>query len=115
MNHTRRRGKVYINNIFAGVVKLQDGIFSFKYDNQYILSKGPAISLTLPVRTEPYEQKSMIAFFDGLIPEGWLLNIVTDNWKINPRDRMSLLLLTCHDCIGNIHIIDDSTIQKDQM
>ncbi len=63
------------------------------------------VSLTLPLRQEPYEQKTMIPFFDGLIPEGWLLNIITDNWKIDSRDRMSLLLLACKDCIGNISIV----------
>ncbi|MCB0749827.1 MAG: HipA N-terminal domain-containing protein, partial [Ignavibacteriae bacterium] len=44
--------------------------------------------------------------FDGLIPEGWLLDIAHKNWKINPRDRMGLLLTTCRDCIGNISIIE---------
>jgi serine/threonine-protein kinase HipA len=43
-------------------------------------------------------------FFDGLIPEGWLLDIAEKNWKINNRDRMSLLLACCKDCIGAVSI-----------
>jgi serine/threonine-protein kinase HipA len=46
----------------------------------------------------------MIPFFDGLIPEGWLLEIAVDNWKLNPRDRMNLLLTLCKDNIGDISI-----------
>jgi serine/threonine-protein kinase HipA len=49
----------------------------------------------------------MLPFFDGLIPEGWLLQIAVENWKLNPRDRMSLLLTLCRDCIGDIAIIQN--------
>ena len=45
--------------------------------------------------------------FDGLIPEGWLLNIAENNWKINQRDRMSLLLACCKDCIGAVSVISE--------
>ncbi|MDE5835390.1 MAG: HipA N-terminal domain-containing protein, partial [Paramuribaculum sp.] len=44
-------------------------------------------------------------FFDGLIPEGWLLDIAEQSWKISARDRFSLLLACCKDCIGNISVI----------
>ena len=104
-----KRGRVYVENEFAGIIEQREGLYSFKYDEQYLKSKNPnPVSLTLPLREEPYEQKTMIPFFDGLIPEGWLLNIITDNWKINKNDRMSLLLLACEDCIGNISIVADA-------
>jgi len=44
------------------------------------------------------------SFFDGLIPEGWMLNILVQNWKLNPSDRMGLLLACCEDCIGNVKV-----------
>ena len=53
---------------------------------------------------ETFEKEFMFPVFDGLIPEGWLLDIVDKNWKINPRDRMKLLLTCCKDCIGNITV-----------
>ena len=46
----------------------------------------------------------LFPFFDGLIPEGWLLDIAEKNWKLNPRDRMGLLLACCKDCIGAVSI-----------
>jgi serine/threonine-protein kinase HipA len=39
-----------------------------------------------------------------LIPEGWLLTIAEKNWKLNPRDRMGLLLACCEDCIGAVSV-----------
>ena len=49
----------------------------------------------------------MFPFFDGLIPEGWLLKIVTDNWKIESRDRFAILLVACKDGIGNVSIREE--------
>jgi serine/threonine-protein kinase HipA len=46
----------------------------------------------------------MFPFFDGLIPEGWLLDIAQKNWKLNPRDRMGLLMACCKDCIGAVSV-----------
>ncbi|WP_408098010.1 HipA N-terminal domain-containing protein [Peredibacter sp. HCB2-198] len=104
-----RRGKVFVEDEFAGVIEQKEGLFVFKYDAEYLKkSDSLPVSLTLPLRTEAYEQKTMFPFFDGLIPEGWLLNIIEGNWKINPRDRMSLLLLACRDSVGNVSVVDDS-------
>ena len=63
------------------------------------------MSLTLPLSDEPYHETVLFPFFDGLIPEGWLLNIAESSWKINQRDRMSLLLACCKDCIGAVSVI----------
>lgn len=105
-NH--KRGKVYVENKFAGIVELREGLYSFTYDSEYLKVSGKPVSLTLPLRPQAYEQKTMLPFFDGLIPEGWLLNIITDNWKIDPRDRMALLLIACKDCIGEVSVTDDT-------
>lgn len=106
-----RRGKVFVGDNFAGIIEQRDGLYSFVYNKNYLETDNPkAVSLTLPLRAEPYEQKTMIAFFDGLIPEGWLLNIITENWKINPRDRMSLLLMACKDCIGEVSVRGDDSV-----
>ncbi len=44
------------------------------------------------------------SFFEGLIPEGWLLDIASENWRINKNDRMGLLLACCRDCIGAVSV-----------
>ena len=109
-----KRGKVFVDELFAGMIEEREGLFTFKYHETY-LNHGDVkpVSLTLPLRQEIYKQKTMFAFFDGLIPEGWLLNIIENNWKINPRDRMSLLLLACRDCIGNVSVIDDTPKEEE--
>ena len=67
------------------------------------------VSLTLPLQDKPHVSRTMIPFFDGLIPEGWLLEIAEKNWKLNARDRMGLLLACCKDCIGAVSIEEDNS------
>ncbi|MCH9029379.1 MAG: HipA N-terminal domain-containing protein [Bacteroidetes bacterium] len=101
-----RKGKVYFKNDFAGVIEENDDGFLFTYDVDYLRQpECKPISLTMPLEAKAYNSKTMLPFFDGLIPEGWLLDIAEKNWKIDPRDRMSLLLAFCKDCIGAVSVI----------
>ena len=100
-----RTAYVYIRETFAGTLKETDFGYSFIYDNDYLESENPsAVSLTLPIQAEEYTSKTLFAFFDGLIPEGWLLDIVSRNWKIDRKDRFGLLLVACKDPIGNVSV-----------
>ena len=77
-----RKAYVYICDTFAGVLSETDFGYSFVYDEVYLKLKNPkAISLTIPLRKEPYISKTLFSFFDGLIPEGWLLNVVAEIGK----------------------------------
>lgn len=101
----QRKGKVYYKNSYAGVVWQDEDGYGFQYAEEYLQKVDTSpVSLTLPLRKEPFLQSTMLPFFDGLIPEGWLLEITVKNWKANPSDRMGLLLLACKDCIGAVSI-----------
>lgn len=101
-----KQAKVYVGNILAGVLTEDDMGYEFMYDSDYLKSDTvEAVSLTLPLSAKPYRDKVLFPFFDGLIPEGWLLDIAEQSWKISARDRFSLLLACCKDCIGNVSVI----------
>ena len=103
-----RTAYIYVRNSFAGALKETDAGYSFSYDEDYLKSEKPsAVSLTLPLQTEEYTSKTLFSFFDGLIPEGWLLDIVSKNWKIDRNDRFGLLLVACKDPIGNVSIQEE--------
>ena len=100
-----RKAPVYVCNQYAGLLEETDAGYSFAYDKNYLASENPLpVSLTLPLREEPFESQTLFPFFDGLIPEGWLLDIVSHNWKIDQRDRFGLLLVACRDCVGAVSI-----------
>ena len=101
-----RKGKVYYKEHFAGIVtETDDGEFVFRYDENFVADHPKEfITFTMPVTNKHYTDKRLFPFFDGLIPEGWLLDIASNNWKINKNDRMGLLLACCENCIGAVSV-----------
>lgn len=98
-----RKGRVFVQGVFAGILAETDDGYSFSYDSEYLSSSSPlAVSLTLPLQKETYVSRTLFSFFDGLIPEGWLLNVVSKNWKIDKKDRFGILLASCRDSIGDV-------------
>ena len=95
-----------MHNKLAGLLSETDAGYQFAYNEDYMKSGGEAISLTLPLNKTPYINRVMFPFFDGLIPEGWLLDVAKQNWKLDKRDRMGLLLACCRDSIGAVSIVE---------
>ncbi len=90
---------------WAGTLVEDEEGFHYTYDEEYLVKDNvEPISLTLPLTSSKYSSKVLFPFFDGLIPEGWLLDIAEKNWKLDVRDRMSILLVTCKDCIGAVTV-----------
>lgn len=101
-----KQAKIFIYNNFTGVLTEDENGYKFEYDSDYLKNENAEpISLTLPLTDKPYISNVLHPFFDGLIPEGWLLDIAENTWKIDERDRMSLLLACCKDCIGAVSVI----------
>ena len=102
-----RKALVYYGDVVAGTLTETDEGYSFAYAFEYLTSKNSEpVSLTLPLSDHPYQSRVLFSFFDGLIPEGWMLDIAEKNWKLDERDRMGLLLNCCRDCIGAVSIRD---------
>jgi serine/threonine-protein kinase HipA len=104
---SERRGRVLFGDIPAGEIEERpDGVVVFRYLPEYLARPdAEPVSLTLPLSPEPVEAIGLHPFFDGLVPEGWLLDIATRNWKLDPRDRVGLLLNLCSECIGAVRVL----------
>ena len=100
-----RQAEIKVNDTITGWLTQDENGYNFIYDKEYLESENPEpISLTLPLQKDPFISKVLFPFFDGLIPEGWLLHIAEKNWKLNTRDRMGLLMACCKDCIGAVSV-----------
>ena len=100
-----KQAGIYVNENFCGILTEDEEGFHFSYDVDYLAHQNAApVSPTMPLTADQYNKEMMFPVFDGLIPEGWLLDIASSSWKIDQRDRMSLLLACCKDCIGNISV-----------
>ena len=102
-----RQALVYRKDVLAGVLTEDEGEYTFVYDSGYLqINDAMAISLTMPLQKEAFVSPVLFPFFDGLIPEGRLLDVALRNSDISILDRMSLLLLCCKDCIGSISVVE---------
>lgn len=101
-----RSAHVLVQGKLAGVLSEYEDGYLFRYLPEYLTSEKPlAVSLTLPLSDKPYLSKTLFPFFDGLIPEGWLLGVVHKRWGIAEKDRFGILIRACRDCIGDVQII----------
>ena len=103
-----KQANIFLHDKFAGVLTEDENGYTFQYDEAYFIEDSSTpISLTFPINPEvnhPFTSDVLFPFFDGLIPEGWLLDVAERSWKINPKDRMGLLMSCCKDCIGAVSV-----------
>jgi serine/threonine-protein kinase HipA len=108
MKSKRNKGIVYLWDKKAGLLERTERGYRFTYYQEYLSEKdAQPVSLTLPLREEPFESESLFPFFLGLIPEGWLLDITSRTLKIDPENSFDILLATGGDCIGAVTVIPE--------
>lgn len=100
------KAKVLYSGELAGYLEKNENGYTYSYDTAYLKSElAKPVSQTLPLAAYPYHSRILFSFFDGLIPEGWLLNIARDHWKIKGTDRFELLITLCRDTIGAVTVL----------
>lgn len=98
-----RKATVKYKDRVAGSLSETASGYAFAYDPAY-LRTGPPLSISLPLRQEPYESRELFGFFRGLLPEGWYLDIVSATAKIDAQDAFGILLATTADTIGAVTV-----------
>ncbi len=97
-----RKAKVFVNHTPAGVLEeLGLNKFRFSYESDY---KGLPISLTMPVSQLVYEFENFPPFFEGLLPEGILLEALLRRYKLDQKDYFGQLLKVGSDLVGAVSV-----------
>jgi serine/threonine-protein kinase HipA len=101
-----RKCLVFQHNIQSGCLRehQQNAQYEFQYLSGY---QGAPISLTMPVRDEPYLFDRFPPFFDGLLPEGYQLAALLKRLKIDQDDPFSQLIATGKDMVGSVTVEED--------
>lgn len=99
-----RRANVFVNGTGAGVLEERDrgGSYHFRYHESY---KGDPVSLTMPVELKEFLFDRFPPFFDGLLPEGVMLDGLLRQRKIDKDDYFSQLLAVGNDLVGFITVL----------
>lgn len=97
-----RKAKVFVNGVLAGILEeINHNDFRFSYENNY---EGAPVSLTMPIKNKIYEFKQFPPFFEGLLPEGILLEAVLRKYKLDKKDYFGQLLQVGKDCVGAVTV-----------
>ena len=105
MTNGYRKARVMMYDREAGIIEETEHGYRFHYDENY-LKTGHPISVSLPMKPEPYESDTLFSFFEGLLPEGWYLDVVSSKLKIDKNDIFGMLLATCTDTAGAVSMVE---------
>lgn len=100
------KANVYLRDRLVGTLERLDRGYSFTYLPDYLTRKdAEEVALSLPLHEEAYvTERHLPAFFDGLIPEGWMLQLAVRTFGIKVTDRFELLLATAQAPIGAVRV-----------
>lgn len=97
-----RKAIVFVHDKRAGVlVEESAGGYGFIYDDNY---EGEPVSLTMPLTTKKYSFAKFPSFFEGLLPEGIMLEGLLKIGKIDKNDYFSQLIATGNDLVGAVTV-----------
>ncbi len=86
--------------------ELSGGPTRFTYDKAYLAHPtARPIAPNIPLRPEPFDSPGLHPVFEGLLPEGWLLDIDVRKYRLKSGDQFGLLLATGRHTIGAIEVI----------
>ena len=100
-----RSARVLMHGVPAGRLTEGEGEYTLTYEPGY---EGPPVSLTLSVRPEPYRFDRFPPFFDGLLPEGWQLEALLRQAKLDRSDLFGQLLAVGEDPVGAVSVFPDT-------
>ena len=97
-----RKAITFVHNIKAGYLIEEDNkTYSFSYENEY---NAEPVSLTMPVNQKNYFFNNFPPFFEGLLPEGIMLEGLLKINKLDKNDYFSQLIAVGNDMIGAVTV-----------
>ncbi len=97
-----RKAKVSVNGIEAGILEeLDNNGYRFTYNEDY---NNAPISLTMPLMKRVYEFDRFPPFFEGLLPEGIMLDGLLRQCKLDKNDFFGQLMQVGHDLVGAVTV-----------
>lgn len=97
-----REARIWQFGLPAGTLReLEKGKFEFEYLPDY---QAQPVSVTMPVRPEPYCFEGFPPFFEGLLPEGPQLEALLRKAKLDENDFFGQLVRVGGDLVGSVTV-----------
>ena len=102
-----RKLAVYYNDMEAGILTEKNpGVgYTFQYKEEYLNSKMPPISVTLPKQSIAYTSEYLFPFFSNMVPEGANRRVICRSLRIDENDFFGILeAMADKDFIGAVNV-----------
>lgn len=98
-----KKARVFVDDIFAGeLIEVERGRnYQFIYTDVY---QGSDVSLTMPRTRKIYGYDRFPPFFEGLLPEGMMLEALLKQSKLDRYDLLGQLIEVGNDLVGNVTV-----------
>lgn len=90
----------------AGTIETAPGVGeSFVYSEEWLaFPDAKPLSMTLPLRSEPYPAKKMRPYFEGLLPEGGARSAIASRVHVSYAAYVKLLDAVGRECVGAVSL-----------
>jgi serine/threonine-protein kinase HipA len=106
--------RVLANGASVGTLDVADGLWSFAYAPDWSIY---ALSPSFPLATRSYQDsgdaRRLEWFFENLLPEGRLRELIASRDRIDPKDTWALLIRHGRDTAGALTLIPDEIDHPD--
>ena len=91
----------------VGTLALVDGRLSFRYAPGW-LSRPDALALSasLPLQAEPFDDRTSRPFFAGLLPEGQMRRLIAQRFQVSGQNDFALLDHIGGECAGAVSFLE---------
>lgn len=101
-----RELEVWLSDERVGALLLIDGRLSFRYAPSW-LSRPDAVALScsLPLQAEFFDDRRARAFFAGLLPEGQMRRLIAQQFQVSNQNDFALLDRIGGECAGAVTLL----------
>ena len=106
-----RQLEVWLLGSHIGTLAQIDGRLSFSYSADWLARAatnrdGPPLSQSLPLRTEPFDDRAARPFFAGLLPEGDKRKLIAQALQVSRQNDFALLDGIGGECAGAVTLLE---------
>jgi serine/threonine-protein kinase HipA len=110
-----QKANVFRNEILAGHLIKDAGVYTFQYDHEYLKREDAKnIAIAFPLQKEPFVSDYLFAFFFNMLSEGSTKEAQCRRLKIDENDHFTRLIKTAYDdTIGSVRVQEQSKESDD--
>lgn len=91
----------------VGTLTLVDGRLNFRYALDWLSqSNAMALSASLPLQAEPFDDHQTRPFFAGLLPEGQMRRLIAQQFQVSRQNDFALLDHIGGECAGAVTFLE---------